>query len=399
MRHIQLFTLAILVTLLVGCSHSLFEHTAMAPGDATIVSDTNDMAHHDQHDFRADAHDAFASNDTQEFISNDSNTAQVANDACQHNPYLEKYDCSIDRVEVAAQAGNPDAQYALGYMYYYGINTVQDVPTARLWIKRAASQDQLLAQKALRIVDSGGELHALHAQSGLAQLDADSSANVKRPSNIDDMNVKTAKGPVHELLPRYRTGPTFGDATSARTHQMAPPPLSKRKWKDESMNDSRLMARSTPHTLNNEFGKPVESHPNVAHSSQSPGHADMFRRYTEPSKAEPSTVEPNQILASQSVEEELLGIPSSHYTLQLMGGHDRVALKHFVEQHELQTETWVYSVSYQGRPWYMLIYGNYASAIQAHAAIQQVPEVLRKMGPWIKSFLEVKKEIKNGNVS
>lgn len=83
------------------------------------------------------------------------------NPACQHDPLLMKYGCSVDRIEQAANQGNPDAQYALGYMYYYGINTIQDQDIARLWIERAAKQGQPLAQQALALVDpqSGRSLH------------------------------------------------------------------------------------------------------------------------------------------------------------------------------------------------------------------------------------------------
>src|SRR3990167_1493373 len=75
---------------------------------------------------------------------------------CQNNPYLMKYGCSVDKIQEAAENGDPDAQYGLGYMYYYGIDTVRDKETAQLWIKRAADQGQPLAQKALSLMTSGG---------------------------------------------------------------------------------------------------------------------------------------------------------------------------------------------------------------------------------------------------
>ena len=67
--------------------------------------------------------------------------------SCSSNPYLMKYHCSITAIQEAAENGNADAQYALGYMYYYGINAAQDRKTAELWIQRAAAQGQPLAKK------------------------------------------------------------------------------------------------------------------------------------------------------------------------------------------------------------------------------------------------------------
>lgn len=72
--------------------------------------------------------------------------------ACADNPFLQKYNCSIDQVEQAAERGEPDAEYALGYMYYYGIDTAQDTQTAAIWIKRAAAQGQPLAIKAAKLM-------------------------------------------------------------------------------------------------------------------------------------------------------------------------------------------------------------------------------------------------------
>lgn len=83
--------------------------------------------------------------------------------ACERNAFLQKYDCSLDKIEAAARQGDSDAQYALGYMYFYGIGTVRDVDAAKLWIRRAAAQGQPLALKASHILNyeekppSGGE--------------------------------------------------------------------------------------------------------------------------------------------------------------------------------------------------------------------------------------------------
>lgn len=50
-----------------------------------------------------------------------------------------------------AKKGNPDAQYAVGYMYYYGKGTVENHQLAQMWINKAAQQGQPLAIKALEI--------------------------------------------------------------------------------------------------------------------------------------------------------------------------------------------------------------------------------------------------------
>lgn len=77
---------------------------------------------------------------------------QLAHHICQNNAFLKKYHCSLMTIEQRASAGDPDAQYALGYMYFYGVGTVRDPETAMLWINRGASQGQPLAMRAQKML-------------------------------------------------------------------------------------------------------------------------------------------------------------------------------------------------------------------------------------------------------
>ncbi len=89
-----------------------------------------------------------------------------AKTACNDVPYLRKYNCSVDRIEQLAEAGNMDAEYALGYMYYYGIGTDKDSYTAIAWIRAAAGQGQSDAVKAINMVD----LHDYPRMGSIAQF-------------------------------------------------------------------------------------------------------------------------------------------------------------------------------------------------------------------------------------
>lgn len=48
--------------------------------------------------------------------------------------------------------GNAEAQYAVGYMYYYGYGVSQDTDTGCFWISRSAERHYLPAQKAMEII-------------------------------------------------------------------------------------------------------------------------------------------------------------------------------------------------------------------------------------------------------
>ena len=50
--------------------------------------------------------------------------------------------------------GNAEAQYAVGYMYYYGYGVSQDTEVGTFWIRRSAKQHYEPAMTALAMIES-----------------------------------------------------------------------------------------------------------------------------------------------------------------------------------------------------------------------------------------------------
>jgi TPR repeat protein len=65
-----------------------------------------------------------------------------------------------------ATDGNAEAQYAVGYMYYYGYGVAQDTNVGSFWIKRAAAQNYQPAITALGMLEKPSTVS--HAGSGSA---------------------------------------------------------------------------------------------------------------------------------------------------------------------------------------------------------------------------------------
>lgn len=65
---------------------------------------------------------------------------------------LNAYRDSFIRLKPEAEYGDKDAQYAIGYMYYYGKGVYEDKDRAKYWIQRAASQGQPLAIAAMAAI-------------------------------------------------------------------------------------------------------------------------------------------------------------------------------------------------------------------------------------------------------
>lgn len=255
--------------------------------------------------------------------------------ACSGNRYLQKFNCSLDRVETAAQDGDPDAQYALGYMYYYGIGTVRDTTTATLWIRRSAAQGQPVAKKALALITGGAEISTLH----------------RHDTKVSHMNSVAPAKPLHEVLPNYKKA-----NTRSRGYEGAPP-LSKRRTRQSA---PRLLGATKP--------------------------VIVSRRG--------ATYQPAVGVARAAMEARLLQTSPTHFTLQLMGSRDLHAIDKFIARNHLQKTARYYQVKYKGNAWYRVVYGDYKTSSQAHVALHNLPATLRAQHPWVKSYRSVQKEIK-----
>lgn len=67
----------------------------------------------------------------------------------------QDYRRAFIRLHPAAAHGQPDAQYAIGYMYYYGQGVVEDRKKAWYWINMAAQAGQPDALVAKKILEKG----------------------------------------------------------------------------------------------------------------------------------------------------------------------------------------------------------------------------------------------------
>ena len=76
-------------------------------------------------------------------------------EACSEDRLLQKYDCSLVKIKAAAKEGNSSAEYALGYIYFYGITVRRNPQLAKLWILRAAAKGHPLALKAKQLLHYG----------------------------------------------------------------------------------------------------------------------------------------------------------------------------------------------------------------------------------------------------
>lgn len=72
-----------------------------------------------------------------------------------HSFQIQDYRAAFIRLKPAAEKGSPEAQYAVGYMYYYGYGVVEDRRKAWYWITKSAHAGNRDAAVAIELLREG----------------------------------------------------------------------------------------------------------------------------------------------------------------------------------------------------------------------------------------------------
>lgn len=88
---------------------------------------------------------------------------------------------------------------------------------------------------------------------------------------------------------------------------------------------------------------------------------------------------------------ELSSINPKHYTLQVSAGRSRAPLLKVADF--VDGRYWIYQTTREGKPWYVLIMGDFLTAKEAMAKVSLLPQKIRKTGPFAKRFSKVQQEM------
>jgi len=82
----------------------------------------------------------------------------------------------------------------------------------------------------------------------------------------------------------------------------------------------------------------------------------------------------------------------SRYTLQVLGTRTEATAQRFVKQNTAQYH--YFRKIHQGQPLFVVTYGSFANRAAAQAAINGLPEKIRKDKPWSRTILSIQKELR-----
>lgn len=316
---------------------------------------------------------------------------------CVNNSFLQKYNCDTAQIEQAAISGDPDAQYALGYLFYYGIGLSRNQQMALMWIRKAAAQDQPLAKQALLIMqkkDYGTPQPIIDRQFHYSEVPANSNPAAVPPANSSATSTNPSSNSFSSSS-LYHPGPDNADSTNAPiqgTSLSSPqnPPLTSElpAYNEQNSNgksSSSGGAASSSGSSNSSSG------------SQSAPMVDMLKSSDAGSK-NPAVGSPDQLAQNDQAftpdEKYLLSENPSSYTIQLLASHNLQSIIDFVQTNHLRGQANYYKTSLQDKNWFLLIDGKYPNKTEAEAAIQQLSYSVKAQNPWVRSFAEIQQQIK-----
>lgn len=258
------------------------------------------------------------------------------------------YNQAFHQLLPIAVNGRREAQYAVGYMYYYGYGTPQDTELGLYWIGQSVQQQYPPAIAALGVIQQ----------------------NEGRPITRPASQV-TYKD--EALLPSPPSSP------------MTPPPLSS----------PPPSLSSPPPPLSSPPRQKVSLNANLQEDESD----DVQKLQEEDDAADDNDVseESGEAPVKPAAIKKMADLPLSDtlnpkdFTLQLFASYNLTAVQEMQTQYKLEDTTTILHTKREGDDWYVLTYGDYASKTKAERAKETLPGKLATLDPWMREIGELER--------
>lgn len=290
----------------------------------------------------------------------------AANEKDANNFSLQQYGMTVDQVKQSAAQGNADAEYALGYMYYYGKGLPRDEESARMWIGKAAAQGQPQATQALQLLKKPGEGQAVVKQAAVT----DAANNQVNPNNSPQQNAVVAQASNAELA----NNATTPSATLAVSNDAG------------AANADSAGATPAPTTAS------ASTNDNATTAVVDVAPAKAKTKSLSPSSSKTSTVSTST--KTGLTIQKIVHAPGHYYTVQLLGSFNKKDAVDFINRNNLQHKAIYYRASFESKPWFVVVYGLYPTEGEAKLALKRLAPQLDRAKPWVKSIAAVHESMK-----
>lgn len=338
--------------------------------------------------------------------------------------YRQDYGTAARLLASLAYEGEPEAQYALGYMYYYGRGVRQNRKWAISWFGEAARLGHPKAGQALASLRSEARLTRRPEVAGTTRTATapsrtgstlHSQAAPTAGTRVSDQQGFARKSQRQQRIARQQPGPRLvtGEAPRPRAgeprrqnaalpggpadHSVAgKPAVTAASGQAVSKTPAMLTARSNVSTgaaaEPDAATKPVRTgmgQQPIAETAQpeAPSGAIGAKR-DEPATPRRSE-RPAQSEGKDRGEGQRLSAGRPRFTLQLIGSRSKQDLVELVERFDLNDVRY-FQGEYKGGPWYRLLYLGFDSLAEARQALKRLPPEMRRHKPWVRNFPPVR---------
>lgn len=257
--------------------------------------------------------------------------------------YLARdYQRALSLLRPLAEQNIPEAQYALGYMYYFGQGMPRNREAADYWVERAAARGYAKAEIALR------QLGARRApQPGSAETAPGEDTTAAK----DDVQERTTVNHAPPTEPTPPTEPVPPAATSPAARQDAAP-AAKPGPKEPTVKPAVIPAAAA-------------KVPGPAPRQQAGDevHGDDWLRSRDP----------------------------SHFTIQLVASARKKAILDYIKQNDIRDKAAYFQDQGHEQPWYCIVYDDFPDFQKAQQALTGLHKKLHGASPWIRRFSSIQK--------
>jgi len=143
-----------------------------------------------------------------------------------------------------------------------------------------------------------------------------------------------------------------------------------------------------------EPAEPAPASPQTVAAASSAPRAPEPQPIPRTAPAPQATVAAATVSAGQA--QLILALPDNQFTVQLLGAASRTNVEAFVQRNPSTPLYW-FETENQGRPWYVVIHGSYASRAAAQTAADALDGELGALQPWIRRLGAVHRDIEASN--
>lgn len=257
------------------------------------------------------------------------------------------YTLAAQLLRPMVERGNIDAQYALGYLHFYGMGVPNNNKLAAQLFNAAAAKGHKDSIEALRLLSSSG---------------GDKAGYIKQ--------ITQATSPVTSSVNKQVVGKSEDPQSADTLEQYSCVKIPNKLASATSGNEQQ----GNPVVVEQEITKmPVEVKQQMA-----------IEKPVEVTEISSSLTEGEKWIVSQ---------PDDYYTIQLVISDNEKAIQKYISDNNLQGLVIYYRTSINGGELFGLIQGSYKSFSFAANMITFLPPELKINDPWVRSFVGIKKRI------